>query len=160
MSPPDTEPAPEAQEPLEVRDVEVAQVADLRTRVLRSHMPGTPARAATDDLPSTVHLGAFRGDRLVGAVTVFAEEAPGHPGTPAQRFRFMAVEPSAQGTGTGTALMNEVIARARARDIRLLWANGRDSALDFYRRLGFEAVGDGFADSPSLLPHHVVIRPL
>jgi GNAT superfamily N-acetyltransferase len=145
---------------IEVRDVDVAEVADLRTRVLRSHMPGTPARAATDDLPTTLHLGAFRGAQLVGCVTVFPEDAPGHPGVPAQRFRFMAVEPSAQGTGTGTALMNEVVARARARGDRLLWAEGRDTALAFYRRQGFDVVGDGFADTPSLLPHHLVIRAI
>jgi GNAT superfamily N-acetyltransferase len=143
---------------IDVRDVDVAEVTDLRTRVLRSHMPGTPARAAADDLPETQHLGAFRGAELVGCVTVFPEEAPGHPGVPAQRFRFMAVEPSAQGTGTGTALMDEVVRRARARGDRLLWAKGRDTALAFYTRLGFAVVGDGFADTTSLLPHHVVIR--
>jgi GNAT superfamily N-acetyltransferase len=79
---------------------------------------------------------------------------------PAQRFRFMAVEPSEQGSGAGTALMIEVRARARARGDRLLWANGRDTALDFYVRLGFEVVGDSFTDATSNLPHHVVVLAL
>ncbi len=72
----------------------------------------------------------------------------------------MAVEPSEQGTGAGTALMRELMARARARGARLLWAHGRDSALDFYARLDFAVVGEGFDDPTSHLPHHVVVREL
>ncbi|MDQ6848225.1 MAG: GNAT family N-acetyltransferase [Candidatus Dormibacteraeota bacterium] len=138
-----------------VRDVELSAIKELRTRVLRNHLPGSPAHAPSDDLADTWHLGAFRGDRLVGVVTVFPQDAPGHPGVAAQRFRFMAVEPSDQGTGAGSALMKSVIGRARARGDRLLWANGRDTALDFYVRLGFEVVGEGFTESN--LPHHVVV---
>ncbi len=161
MSRSDLAPAGDQQpQPLELRAVEVAEIADLRARVLRSHMPGTAAVAPSDDLPDTWHLGAFRGDRLVGTVTAFAEEAPGHPGVGAQRFRFMAVEPSEQGSGAGTALMREVFARARARGDRLLWANGRDTAVEFYVRLGFEAVGESFIDTTSQLPHTVVVREL
>jgi GNAT superfamily N-acetyltransferase len=145
---------------IEVREVDLAATSDLRARVLRNHLPGLPTEAASDKLPNTWHLGAFRGDRLVGVVTGFAEDAPGHPGVPAQRFRFMAVEPSVQGGGAGRALMAEVIERARSRGDALLWANGRDTALDFYTRLGFSVVGEGFTDTTSQLPHHVVLLEL
>lgn len=145
---------------IEVLEVDLAATRDLRARVLRNHIPGLPAEAASDGLPSTWHLGAFRGGRLVGVVTGFAEDAPGHPGVPAQRFRFMAVEPSEQGGGAGKALMAEVIQRARSCGDRLLWANGRDTALDFYIRLGFSVVGKGFTDTVSRLPHHLVLLEL
>jgi GNAT superfamily N-acetyltransferase len=145
---------------IEVRDVPLGETIDLRGRVLRGHLPGVPARAASDDCPGTWHLGAFRGGRLAGVVTGFAQEAPGRPGLGAQRFRFMAVEPAEQGRGVGTALMAEVIARARSRGDRLLWANGRDTALDFYTGLGFDVVGDSFDDAISHLPHHVVVLEL
>ena len=160
MSPPERGSPAGVAQPLEVRDVELAATKDLRTRVLRNHIPGLPAHASTDDDPQTWHLGAFRGSRLVGVVTGFPQPAPGLPDVPAQRFRFMAVEPSEQGTGAGTALMREVMARARARGDRVLWANGRDTALDFYVRLGFEVVGESFMDGTSNLPHHVVVLTL
>jgi GNAT superfamily N-acetyltransferase len=160
MSQPDGGALHDMRDPVAVRDIELAATKDLRARVLRSHIPGSPAHASSDDLPDTWHLGAFRGDRLVGVVTVFPQSAPGHSGAPAQRFRFMAVEPSEQGGGAGTALMSEVMARARARGDRLLWANGRDTALDFYVGLGFEVVGDSFTDATSNLPHHVVVLAL
>jgi GNAT superfamily N-acetyltransferase len=146
--------------PLLVRDIPLDATTDLRTRVLRNHLPGLPTTAPVDSLSGTWHLGAFRGSRLVGVVTGFVEDAPDHPGLPAQRFRYMAVEPSEQGRGVGAALMQEVIARARARGDVLLWAKGRDSALDFYRRLGFEVIGESFINDISQLPHHLVLLTL
>ncbi len=145
---------------LEVREVALADTLGLRARVLRGHMPGTPATAASDELASTWHLGVFRDGHLIGVVSAFPQEAPDHPGTAAHRFRFMAVEPVAQGTGAGSALMDAVAARARAEGSSLLWANGRDTALGFYTKLGFSVVGDAFDDATSRLPHHVVIRSL
>jgi GNAT superfamily N-acetyltransferase len=145
---------------VEVRDIDLAATMDLRKRVLRSHLPDAPATSAHDALPGTWHLGAFRDGRLVGVISGFAEDAPGRPGVPAQRFRFMAVDPEEQGTGVGAAILGEVIARARAHGDSLLWANGRDTALAFYVRLGFEVVGDGFENTTSRLPHHVVLLTL
>ena len=145
---------------VEVRDVRLADTIDLRQRVLRNHIPGLGASAATDDLPGTWHLGAFRDGRLVGVVTAFAEQLPGRPGVAAVRFRFMAVDPSEQGQGAGRALMQAVVARARSDGARVLWANGRDTALCFYTRIGFEVVGESFIDGTSQLPHHVVVLEL
>ena len=141
-------------------EIELTATKELRARVLRNHLRGSPAHAPADHLAATWHLGAFRGGRLVGVVTGFSDDAPGHPGVPAQRFRFMAVEPSEQGGGVGTALLAEVIDRARSGGNRLLWANGRDTALSFYTRLGFTVVGDAFDDEVSLLSHHLVLLAL
>lgn len=160
MSEDPTRTATEGAGGVEVRRVELAATLDLRSRVLRGHLPGLPAVAASDDDPDTWHLGAFRDGRLVGVMTGFTQAAPGHPAVPAERFRFMAVDPVAQGSGVGRALLDEAVSLARARGARLLWANGRDTALGFYTRLGFEVVGDGFDDATSQLPHHVVIRAL
>jgi len=40
--------------------------------------------------------------------------------------------------------------------VRTVWANARDAALDFYRAHGFTVVGDGFIETVTQLPHHVV----
>lgn len=145
---------------VEVREVPLATTLSLRSRVLRDHLPGLPSTSEQDEHPGTWHLGAYRGDALLGVVSGFAQEAPGRPGAAAQRFRFMAVEPSEQRRGVGAALIAAVIGLARARGAELLWANGRDTALEFYTRLGFEVVGESFVDSPSRLPHHVIVLEL
>ncbi|MHB8717513.1 MAG: GNAT family N-acetyltransferase [Candidatus Dormibacteria bacterium] len=131
-------------------------VADLRQRVLRAHLPEERLVAPQDTLPGTVHLLARCGDRVVGVVTCFMEEAPHRRGEPALRFRGMAVDPDEQGRGTGSALVREVLDRGRRLGARLVWANGRDTALGFYSRLGFEVVGETFMDPISRLPHHLI----
>lgn len=137
-----------------------ADVQDLRHRVLRAHLPGQRLVTPQDDLPGTVHLLARRGQRVVGVVTCFMEEAPHRPGEPALRFRGMAVDPDEQGRGTGTALIAAVLESGRRLGARLAWANGRDSAQSFYSRLGFEVIGESFMDEVSQLPHHLIAIPL
>lgn len=145
---------------MQIVPVAVQETYDLRQRVLRNHLEGAPAAAPSDELPGTLHLGARIGGRLVGVVTMFAEAPPGREDVTAMRFRFMAVEPAFQGRGIGRALMADVITRTRAAGAHFVWANGRDTALEFYRRLGFAVVGDAFCDSTSGLSHHVVLLPL
>lgn len=145
---------------MQIVPVALQETYDLRRRVLRNHLEGAPAGAPTDELPGTLHLGASLDGRLVGVVTLFVEPAPGRGDVAAMRFRFMAVDPAFQGRGVGRALMAGVIGRARAAGARILWANGRDTALDFYRRLGFSVVGESFCDSTSGLPHHLVLLAL
>jgi GNAT superfamily N-acetyltransferase len=145
---------------LQLADVKAANAHDLRRRVLRSHMPEAAVTSPEDDAAATVHVAARRGDRIVGVVTMFLQEAPSRPGEPAMRFRWMAVDPVEQRTGVGTMLMREVFSRARAAGTSVLWANGRDTALGFYTGLGFTVVGDAFDDEVSLLPHHLVVLDL
>jgi hypothetical protein len=42
----------------------------------------------------------------------------------------------------------------------LLWANGRVSALGFYRQHGWTPVGEEFTYGPASLPHYVILRDL
>ena len=58
----------------------------------------------------------------------------------------MAVEPDHAGRGLGATLLAAGLDRAFAAGAETVWANARDTALDFYRRHGFEVVDDGFLD--------------
>ena len=49
---------------------------------------------------------------------------------------------------------------ARSRGFRLVWANARDTALDFYVAHGFAVVGDGFLTTDTDLPHHRIVKRL
>ena len=141
-----------------VAPVPLGSVLPLRARILRHGHPAEVARSKQDDLPGTVHLAASLEDgRVVGVVSLFPDPAPLAPGMRAVRFRGMAVDDSVQGRGIGRALMREVVRRARDSGAQVLWANGRDTALGFYERVGFRVAGDGFVDSVMHLGHHVVI---
>ena len=140
-------------------EVDARATHDLRRRVLRDHLPGSPVEFPDDALAATVHLGVEDDDgALVAAATMFPEPTPHRPGASAVRLRGMAVDPSLHGQGVGTLLLEGLVERCRRDGHQVLWANGRDSALGFYRRHGWEVVGDGFESIG--LPHHVVLRDL
>ena len=143
-----------------VRDVPVDVVLPLWHRILREGVPFEVAQArhaAIDTLPGTRHFAAFDGDTVVGVVTTFPEDTPLAPGRRAEHFRGMAVDDAYRGAGIGRLLMRAVVDAARSRGAEVLWANGRDTALGFYERIGFRVDGDGFVDDEMHLEHHVVL---
>jgi GNAT superfamily N-acetyltransferase len=139
-----------------IDDIDSRDTLDLRSRVLRDGQghSGFPE----DDLPGTFHLGALEDGTVVGVATFVPREDG------VWQLRGMAVEPDRQGRGIGTAILEHAVARLGAAGASLVWANGRDTALGFYQRAGWNVVGDGYllpvhTQQPGM-PHHRVERPL
>ena len=152
---------------LRVVELAVEDTHGVRRRVLRDHRPDAGVDLSEDVLPGTVHLGVVD-DRATGAqggpgtvvavATVFPDPTPFRPGAAAARLRGMAVDQHLQGRGVGSQLLDAVVDWARRDGHQVLWANGRVSALAFYERRGWQAVGAGFTSLD--LPHHVVVLDL
>ena len=144
-----------------VRSVPRDAVTDLRVRVLRRGTPATTCDYPEDELPDVVHLAAINGaGTVIGTSTWFTRECPGLPGVAAVQLKGMAIDDPLQGGGVGRALVTTGEALARERGAEVTWARARDSALGFYERCGYEAVGDGFVDGPTAMPHHIVVKRL
>lgn len=142
-----------------MREVEAGATHDLRRRVLRNHLADPGVEYPDDDRAETVHLAVEDDDgQVVAIATTFPEPTPHRPGARATRLRGMAVDPGCQGRGVGALLLEAVVGRARTDGYEVLWANGRDVALGFYRRHGWQVVGEGFESIG--LPHHVVLLDL
>ncbi|HTW18889.1 MAG TPA: GNAT family N-acetyltransferase [Mycobacteriales bacterium] len=139
-----------------VRRAVTEEVLDLRLGVLRPTVPRVPNPRDHD--PETVHVAAFEDGVAVGTVTVQPEPYDGDERS--WRMRGMAVLPDHQGRGIGRAVLEEATRVAASAGASKLWANGRVSALEFYRRLGWVATGPVFNHGPDDLPHRVVIRRL
>ncbi len=75
------------------------------------------------------------------------------------QLRGMAVSSRWQGSGAGSALLRHGLDVLEASGATLVWANGRDPALAFYRRHGFVVLGDGFLGAEGV-PHHWIARRL
>ena len=133
-----------------VEEIAAADVADLRSRVLREGEAHVGFE--DDEEPTTLHLGALVDGRVVGVATFALRERGVY------QLRGMAVEPALQGTGVGRAVLVEAERRLRALGARQLWANGRDTALGFYERAGWRVEGEGYEVIG--LPHHRVVRDL
>lgn len=144
-----------------VRFVSVDDVRPLRREVLRVGMPDATVEFDGDDEPATFHVAAV--DDLASVVAVsswmhrpLAED----PSASSLQLRGMATRETFQGSGIGGRLLEFGFAHARTIAVRWVWANARDTALNFYVRHGFDVVGDGFIEPVTGLPHHRVRRSI
>ena len=141
-----------------IRRATVDEVRPLRLDVLRRGMANQTVTFDGDDDRDTIHLAAFDHDGRCVATSTWLARAAAHrtqQGT-AWQLRGMATDRTLQGTGLGGRLLRAGLDAARSAGVRTVWANARDAALDFYRAHGFTEVGDGFIESVTQLPHHVV----
>lgn len=133
----------------------VEQTADLRRRILRGDDPTAAVVVDGDHVPGCFHLGVIRDGVPVATGTTFPCESPDRAAANPWQLRFMAVEFDLQGRGLGRLVLDAIVDEVRSRGGDLLWANGRDTALDFYRAMGFVVVEGSAHASPSTgLPHH------
>ncbi len=143
-----------------VVEIEASDTWALRRMVLRKGDPNANVAFAEDALGDAFHLGVRCDGALVAVATFFRRSTPHRPDARATQLRGMAVNPDRQGRGVGRLLLTVAIERIRANGSNVLWANARDSALDFYQAVGMTVVGEGFFTADTGLPHHVVVIDL
>lgn len=147
--------------PFVVESVPVEAVYDLRREVLRRGTPSDDVGFPPDRDATTRHLAVRNAAGVVIAISTWIEqESPDRAGRPALQLRGMAVAGVARRLGLGALLVTAGVALATERDLPVIWANARDTALDFYRAQGFDVVGEGFLTSDTKLPHHRIVRDL
>lgn len=143
-----------------IAELSAEETHGLRLAVLRADTLTKDVSFVEDTWPGVVHLGLYEGEELIGTSSWIPRPWAGEPDSAAVQLRGMATLQGAQGTGVGTELLRAGIDRAAAAGAALVWANARDAALAFYRRHGFEVIGEGFVDATTQLPHHVLIHRL
>ncbi len=142
---------------MEVRRVPAESTLHLRSSTLRQGLPLEASIFDNDDLPETIHYGAFLSDSLVGVGTFFPEKFPGLAARHPFRLRGMAVDPQVRRSGAGRALLVAAEKDLRAAGVDLLWFNAREAAFSFYSAVGYEFFGELF-DIPGVGPHKVMFK--
>jgi predicted N-acetyltransferase YhbS len=147
-----------------VRELSAEETHSLRRSVSADGRTDLPTmRHKLDAIPGAWHLGAVdTTGRVVATSSFYPVSCPLRPeAQPAVQLQFMAVEPTAQGKGAGSAVMADAIRRLKATDAVLLWANARDPALPFYERFGFRTVeGSRFMPAETGRPHRMILLEL
>jgi len=117
---------------------EVAAALALRADVFCEEQ-GVPLDADRDGLDDdALHVVAIDGGELVGTCRVVLDGA-GHA-----RFGRLCVRPDARRRGLAAALLREAEREARAAGARRMTLHAQTSALDLYRRSGYESEGEPF----------------
>lgn len=121
-----------------IREIYAEETLSLRQSVLWPSLSQRELILA-EDMDGT-HFGAFADHRLVSVISLFL--------TPSgARFRKFATEPSLQGQGIGSALLQHCINWSRDSNQKRIWCDARLSASGFYTRLGFSPQGEVFQKS-------------
>lgn len=140
---------------VEVRQVQSAEdleiIFQIRDVVFVEEQALTPdARHDPDDRRSIHYLGYLHGKPVgTGRLTIIGKEA---------QIAWVAVLKEYRGEGIGWALMEAMIERAQEEETDYIILNAQVHAREFYRRLGFRAVGEEF--TMAAIPHQVMIRSL
>jgi ribosomal protein S18 acetylase RimI-like enzyme len=135
----------------------VAGVVDGAALWVPPRQPAVPEAAAEDFQAALADIFAADAERMFEVVALLDEH---HPHEAHRYLWFVGVDPSAQGSGIGTALLEPVLAAAdRAGEAAYLDATSKDSRR-LYERHGFEVVGElAVPGSPTMWPMWRAPRP-
>src|SRR3954469_14137039 len=114
---------------MQIRPAAAHEVIDLRHSVLRLGLPRDSAIFESDDAPTAKHFVAERDGKEIGCATLHLNQWNNHP---AWQLRGMAVDPSHQHRGVGSALLQAIDTGIAASPIHQLWCNARTRAARFY----------------------------
>ncbi|MDX1690255.1 MAG: GNAT family N-acetyltransferase [Acidimicrobiia bacterium] len=137
----------------DVRVVDAAEARDLRDSILRHVRDLRPDDV--DETPSTLHVGGFRGEHLVGVGSVGRRAFPDETGGDAWQVHGFAIEHGHRGWGLGGLLLDRCLEHAAVHRARLAWADVPAGVHGFFERHGFHRAGDPFTVRST--PHYRMI---
>ena len=121
--------------------------------MLRSGLPKESCVLSGDDLPTTIHLGAYSKHVLIGVCTVLNNPKDGPFKVPNGQIRGMAVLPANQSSGVGRLLVEEAERLGKTFNFEVMWMNTRKGVFAFYKSMGYKIDGALF-DVPIFGPHY------
>lgn len=115
------------------------------------HMP-------EDDMESSAHWGVYRQHELIAVVSLIPQVAPSMEPSSMLRFYALAVSPSWQQQGVGTALIDRLMQTAGQMGATVLWAKARPASHGFFLKSGFSILAHGVINPATGMKSHVVWR--
>lgn len=137
---------------------------EVRWPVLRKGLPQSACEFKGDDLSSTIHLGAFNKDQLVGALTLLEKDKTAIKevfplAKSMYQLRGMGVLEYCQGHGIGAQLMRAAQSHLKEKQVNVIWFHARTSAVGFYKKMGYQVIGEELYLEPAG-PHFKMAKVL
>ncbi len=140
-----------------INEVKPEDTYPIRKAILRNGMTLSHEMMGDHD-KDTLHLGLYESDRLVCIASFMVASNDVFNGYQFQ-LRGMASADTAQGKGFGKMLLKEAETRLKNRGVETLWCNARVVALNFYKKLGYQSVGNIF-EVEQVGPHYLMYKKL
>lgn len=129
---------------LEVREITAIDCYVVRHPILRVGRPIADCVFLGDDEESTLHLGTFLNDTLIGVCSAFQKKHTSLNAKLAYQIRGMAVLDAHQKKGVGKTLLLAMESKLALRAVDLIWLNARENARSFYQLLDYNCHGKPF----------------
>lgn len=142
---------------ISIKKITAEETYPIRLEILRKNIP-LPYKFNGDFDNETFHLGAFDNEKLISVSSFMKVDNPQFVGKQYQ-LRGMATVNEYQGTGTGKLMMQKSFEILDELNTQYLWCNARVIAVNFYKKQGFNAVGELF-EIPLVGPHFVMVKKI
>ncbi len=139
--------------------ISVEETWPVRNEILRPGLPLATCQFEEDSLPGATHFGSFAENELTGIVSVYQINPAHEAKADGWQFRAMATREHVRGEGHGKALIAAMEDFLLERDADLCWCNARESASDFYHKLGYTRHGEIY-DIAGVGPHWLMQKRL
>ncbi len=124
--------------------ISAADTYPVRHAELRKGRPLSSCAFVGDDLESTIHIGAYNKDILIGVASFMTAPFSEQTNIAAMQLRGMAVLSSYHRQGIGAKMLAFGEQMLLKQEVLILWMNARINALDFYNELGYSISGSEF----------------
>ena len=142
---------------MKVRQIAPTDTYLIRQQVLRPGKDISTCHFGGDDSEQTLHLGAFVDKRLVSVASFYFNKSTCFDSPGQYQLRGMATLPDFRGQGYSSELLKFGFPLIKRNFCDLVWCNARINAIDFYKKVGFESIGDTF-DIPDVGPHQLMYK--
>lgn len=131
----------------------------VRHPVLRKGKPIESCIFSGDDLDTTIHLGLFLNKKLIGVCTFLKSNLNLLSASSQFQLRGMAILENFQGNGFGNIILNYGEAFLKKKNTKIIWCNARKVAANFYKKNGYQTIGDPF-NIESIGLHYIMYKTL
>ncbi len=152
-----------------IQQATIADIVELRTKILRPGQWPLPENYPQDRLSSTHHFSATHLADTIGIATFMINPLPERhksdhvlaniEHTASLQLRGMGVSETFRKKGVGAALIKFAIQffseEVYDPETTLIWFNARETAIPFYQNLGFKTSGE-FFEVPKIGPHKIM----
>lgn len=142
-----------------IKQIHYSETYPVRQVILRPGRSLETCFFQGDELETTIHFGLFMEDKLVGIISLFKNNSPFFSQENQYQIRGMAVLEEYQKYGFGKQLVAHSEEFLKSMPIKLIWFNAREVAVNFYKKSGYQVIGDVF-EIPDVGPHYVMWKTL
>lgn len=142
-----------------VKEIKAEDTYPVRHSELRKGRPLEECKFVGDEIKTTIHIGGFYQNQLIAVATFLKQNHTDHNFQNAYQLRGMAVVREYHKKGFGKILLTFAETLLLRKSIRCIWMNARISAVAFYKKLGYNTIGDVF-EIPKIGAHYVMFKKL